>query len=82
MTLVLVSSRMEPDLKKKFDKTCKALGMNMSTAINMFATAMVREQRFPCDLSIGSHAVSDEVALALSEELLEKNDEAYRVLAQ
>ncbi|MDD4509289.1 MAG: type II toxin-antitoxin system RelB/DinJ family antitoxin [Eubacteriaceae bacterium] len=42
-----VNIRMEDGLKQQFDTLCKELGLNMTTAVNIFARTMVREQRIP-----------------------------------
>lgn len=47
-----VSFRMDEQLKKDFEKTCSMLGMNVTTAITMFAIKMTREQRIPFEVSI------------------------------
>ena len=47
-----VSFRMDEQLKKDFEKTCSMLGMNVTTAITMFALKMTREQRIPFEVSI------------------------------
>ena len=44
--------RIDEDLKKALDEFCNAVGMNISTAINMFAKTVVREQRLPFDVAI------------------------------
>lgn len=44
--------RMDENLKKQFDYLCNELGLTMSTAINMFVKAVVRENRIPLDLSL------------------------------
>lgn len=52
MAQTTVNIRMDEQLKKAMDETCKALGMNMSTAFTIFAKKMCREQRIPFDVSI------------------------------
>ena len=42
--------RMEADTKKRFDELCRDFGMSANTAINVFARAVVREERIPFDL--------------------------------
>ncbi|MDR0947262.1 MAG: type II toxin-antitoxin system RelB/DinJ family antitoxin [Ruminococcus sp.] len=42
--------RLSPDIKSEFAKTCADLGMSVSTAINLFAKAVVREQRIPFEV--------------------------------
>lgn len=51
MSQTLVNIRMDEDLKKKFDYVCNELGMNMTTAITIFAKKMCREHRIPFDVS-------------------------------
>ena len=52
MGQVLINIRMDEDLKKSMERTCKVLGMNMSTAFTIFAKKMSREQRIPFEVSI------------------------------
>ena len=40
---VNLNIRMEKNLKEELDKLCKELGLTTSTAINIFAKAMVRK---------------------------------------
>ena len=51
MAQTSISIRMDADLKKNFENFCGAVGMNMSTAINMFAIACVRTQKIPFEIS-------------------------------
>ena len=51
MAQTSISIRMDADLKKNFENFCGAVGMNMSTAINMFAIACVRAQKVPFEIS-------------------------------
>ncbi|MCL2883296.1 MAG: type II toxin-antitoxin system RelB/DinJ family antitoxin [Coriobacteriia bacterium] len=52
MAQVLVNIRMDEDLKKSMDSTCKLLGLNMTTAFTIFAKKMSREKRIPFEVSI------------------------------
>ncbi len=47
-----VNIRMDEGLKKQFDKLCNELGLNMTTAFNIFAKTVVRQQRIPFELSL------------------------------
>ena len=51
MAQSLVSIRMDEDLKRQFDYVCNELGLNMSTAITIFAKKMVRENAIPFEVS-------------------------------
>ena len=41
---------MDPDVKKAFEEFCSDVGMNASTAVNMFAKAVLREHRLPFEV--------------------------------
>lgn len=45
------SVRMDSQLKKDFSAMCEAFGMPVSTAITLFAKAVVREHRIPFEIS-------------------------------
>ena len=45
------SVRMDEDLKQQFDSLCSDCGMTVSTAINVFARAVVRERKIPFEIS-------------------------------
>ena len=47
-----INIRMDEQLKKQFDHLCSELGMNMTTAITIFAKAMVRQRGIPFDVSL------------------------------
>ena len=54
MAQTSLNIRMDEDLKKDFDYVCSELGINMSTAITIFAKKMSREHRIPFDVSLDS----------------------------
>ena len=45
------SVRMDKKLKTELDELCAQFGMNTSTAINLFARAVVRERRIPFEIT-------------------------------
>ena len=45
------SVRMDESLKNQFDTLCQDFGMNMTTAINVFARAVVRQRRIPFEIA-------------------------------
>ncbi|WP_042258756.1 type II toxin-antitoxin system RelB/DinJ family antitoxin [Butyrivibrio proteoclasticus] len=52
MAQTLVNFRMDEDLKKDMEETCRDLGLNMTTAFTIFAKKMTREKRIPFDVSV------------------------------
>ncbi len=51
MAQATFSVRMDEALKKQFDGLCQEFGMNTTTAINVFARAVVRQRRIPFEIS-------------------------------
>lgn len=51
MSQATFSVRMDETLKKQFDTLCQYFGMTATTAINVFARAVVRERRIPFEIS-------------------------------
>ena len=64
MAQATFSVRMDEGLKKQFDGLCQDFGMSASTAINIFARAVVRERRIPFEISSPETQISREGALA------------------
>ena len=42
--------RMDTDIKKRFDELCKDFGMSANTAFNIFARAVIKQERIPFDV--------------------------------
>jgi len=45
------SIRMDSEIKKQLDDFCSQVGMNTTTAFNMFARAVLREKRLPFEIT-------------------------------
>ena len=69
MSQSMFSVRMDENLKQQFDALCTAFGMNMSTAINVFARAVVREKKIPFEIAASSSELTRKDALDAFEEL-------------
>ncbi|MCM1540324.1 MAG: type II toxin-antitoxin system RelB/DinJ family antitoxin [Blautia sp.] len=52
MAQAMINFRMDEELKKNMEKTCKDLGLSMTTAFTIFAKKMTREKRIPFDVSV------------------------------
>lgn len=52
MAQTSINIRMDEELKKSFEDVCQELGLNMTTAITIFAKKMSREKRIPFEVSI------------------------------
>lgn len=63
MAQATFSVRMDEGLKAQFDSLCQEFGMNTSTAINVFARAVVRQRRIPFEISAPESKVTRQDAL-------------------
>lgn len=52
MAQTTISIRIDEELKKSMEETCKELGLNMTTAFIIFAKKMSREHRIPFEVSV------------------------------
>ena len=59
MSQTTISIRMDEGLKARFSKFCGNVGMNMSTAICMFAKDAVRNQALPFEVTTRKRSESD-----------------------
>lgn len=50
MNDIMISIRTDKKLKESASKVFDGLGMNLSTAINMFLKQAVIKQKFPCEI--------------------------------
>ena len=63
MSQATFSVRMDETLKRQFDSLCADFGMNASTAINVFARAVVRERRIPFEIAASTQDITREKAM-------------------
>ena len=52
MPQAILNIRMDEQLKQDFERICDELGLNMTTAVTIFAKKMSREKRIPFDVSV------------------------------
>lgn len=50
--MAIVSFRTDEELKKEASRVFEALGLNLSTALNMFLKQTVIQQKYPCSLEL------------------------------
>ena len=50
MESMTLNVRVDANDKKSFEKFCNSVGMNVSTAVNMFIKAVLREQKMPFEI--------------------------------
>lgn len=54
MESLTLNVRVNAKDKKSFEQFCDSVGMNVSTAVNMFIKAVLREQKLPFEVKTGS----------------------------
>ena len=52
MAQAMINFRMDEELKKSMEETCKELGLSMTAAFTIFAKKMTREKRIPFDVAV------------------------------
>ena len=84
MATTHLNIRIDDDLKKNAEILFSDLGLNMSSAITIFLKSAVDYRGIPFEIRKSNHAVSvdDEDILAVSKKLIDKNRQAYEVLAK
>lgn len=58
MESLTLNVRVDANDKKNFEKFCNNVGMNVSTAVNMFIKAVLREQKIPFEVKA---SIADEI---------------------
>ncbi len=69
MATTTVSFRTDAELRKKADIFFEAVGISMSTAINIYLRKVVMEQRIPFEISLPAMSAESIDALKEAEEL-------------
>ena len=83
MAQTLINVRIDEDVKKSMEETCKELGITISAAFNIFARKMSREKRIPFDVSIDPfYTESNMKALEKSKKELEKGEIIAKTLEE
>ena len=74
-----LSVRIDSSDKKEFELFCNSTGMNVSTAINMFIKAVLREQKLPFEIRTEKKEINQEIyeKLLEAEKELKKNQKRY-----
>lgn len=52
MAQAMINFRIDEELKKNMEKTCKEMGLSMTTAFTIFATKVSKEKRIPFEITI------------------------------
>ena len=73
MAQAMINFRMDEDLKKNMEQTCREMGMSMTTAFTVFATKVAREKRIPFEIRIDIPNEETKQALAEKEVMKDKN---------
>lgn len=84
MATTNLNIRIDESLKKQAEILFSDLGLNMSSAITVFLKSAVDYKGIPFEIrkTERNTSVSDAELLVVSNELITKNKEAYKVLAK
>lgn len=64
MALVTLTARVDEKDKASFDAFCSNVGLNVSTAVNLFVKAVLRENRIPFEITQVSDPFFSETNMA------------------
>ena len=76
MESLTLNVRVDANDKKCFEQFCSSVGMNVSTAVNMFIKAVLREQKLPFEVK--SNTFDDIIYEKLKEAELEMSNTSKR----
>ncbi len=77
MNNTTLNVRVNASDKKSFEKFCDNVGMNVSTAINMFIKSVLREQKLPFEIKSDEYEKYVYAKLKEAEKELESNSKRY-----
>jgi len=79
MESLTLNVRVDANDKKSFEQFCNSVGMNVSTAVNMFIKAVLREQKLPFEVK--SNIFEETIYNKLKEAEIEMNntDKRYTI---
>ena len=79
MESLTLNVRVDANDKKCFEQFCNSVGMNVSTAVNMFIKAVLREQKLPFEVK--SNILEETIYNKLKEAEIEMNntDKRYTI---
>ena len=67
MRQININIRMDENLKQEFDRLCTELGLNMTTAFNIFARTVVRQHKIPFEIAFDHPNPNAETMEAIEE---------------
>lgn len=76
MESITLNVRVDAKDKKNFEQFCNNVGMNISTAVNMFIKAVLREQKLPFEVK--TNTFDDMIYEKLKEAEIEMNNTTKR----
>lgn len=77
METLNLNVRVDANDKKGFEKFCSSVGMNVSTAVNMFIKTVLREQKLPFEIKSNDFDEMVYSKLKEAEEDMKKTTKRY-----
>lgn len=79
METLTLNVRVDVNDKKNFEQFCNSVGINVSTAINMFIKTVLREQKIPFEIRSTSYEKEIHDKLQEAEEEMLKTSKRYTI---
>jgi|GEM_PF-3407554 len=83
--MATIQIRIDDTMKMAADDLFNSLGLDISTAVRIFLAASINNDGIPFNIKRTKsvdQAMSDEDIIGISNRIMKKNEEAYKVLAQ
>jgi DNA-damage-inducible protein J len=82
MSIVNVTIRMDESIKKQSEHVLHELGLNMSTAVNVFVRTVARQKKIPFELTLAEadpfFGEANQARLALSKEQIKQGEVIFK----
>ena len=79
MESLTLNVRVDANDKKNFEHFCNSVGMNVSTAVNMFIKAVLREQKLPFEVKTNNYDETVYESLKVAEEEMYNTNERFTI---
>ena len=79
MESLTLNVRVDAKDKKNFEHFCNSVGMNVSTAVNMFIKAVLREQKLPFEVKTTSYDENIYEKLKVAELEMNNTNERFTI---
>ncbi len=82
MNIAIISVRVDKEDKKGFENFCNKIGVDVSTAINLFIKNVLKEQKLPFEIKVQSFEDYVYEKLKEVEDRMERGEEKFYMIEE